>query len=238
MNKSIFSIMALLLLFGFTGCAEVPPTQNTPQTKQEVAQVSVSNTEEKLEDNTEVEDVENIINTAKEITIKEASISMTKKYYIYADNKEIGTVTGKFINDFGDVFTLKDLNGNVLGSEKQIKRWGTKLTRCAQVFDADNNITGYIGEEVLTNLFSDGYFFHFYDKDKNEIGTSDEIKFSLLKKNLFNDMNGNTDYVVNAHIALNDSYTITVNDTSDIPIKNAIFMVCIEDAIKDSKSKK
>lgn len=178
------------------------------------------------------------LNNAKEIEIKESLISFGKKYTLYVDGKAVGTVNGKLINAFGDVFTLKDKSGNVLASEKQVKRWHIKFDRNAVVMDSNDNVTGYIGEEALTKIFSIGYFFHFFDKNRKEIGTSDQVNFSLFKKNIFRNSDGNTAYKVNKELTLfTDSYDLHILDKTKIPLYQAIFMVCIEDAIKDSKEK-
>ena len=105
---------------------------------------------EKLHDEVVTQDVneettastENVldkINKAKSVTIREEIISLNKSYDIYADGKKIANVSGKYISLTGDVFTLKDNSGKVLMSEKQIKRWGLKLNRAAQIYDADGN---------------------------------------------------------------------------------------------------
>lgn len=180
-------------------------------------------------------DTEKILKEAEKIVIEEDILSLGKKYNILVDEEHVATVTGKIINAFGDVFILKDINDNVLAQEKQIKRWGLKLNRCAEISDSEGNITGYIGEETQTKLFSIGYYFHFYDAEKNEIGISDQINFTLLKENNFNDLEGNIDYEVKASFSLFDRYELIVNDSSNIPLYNAIFMVCIEDAIKDAE---
>lgn len=85
------------------------------------------------------ENVLDKINKAKSVTIREEIISLNKSYDIYVDGKKIANVSGKYISLTGDVFTLKDNSGKVLMSEKQIKRWGLKLNRAAQIYGADGN---------------------------------------------------------------------------------------------------
>lgn len=223
-KKNIYIILLVMISVSiFFGCAN-----NTIET---INKDKASSS--KKVDTTETE---NILKGAKEIKIEETTFNLGKKYKIYVDKNQVAEITGKFFNNFGDEFILKDMNGNTIESEKQIKRWGTKLTRGAQVLDKDNNAIGYIGEEVISKLTSAGYFFHFYDKEKEEIGTSDQVVFSFFLKNIFKDNDGNEDYELNGNFSLiSDSYTLTVKDTSNIPVNQAIFMVCIEDAIKDSK---
>jgi uncharacterized protein YxjI len=179
-----------------------------------------------------------VLSSAKEIEIKESLISLGKKYKLYVDGKYVAEVTGKMITVFGDEFKLIDGSGNVLAKEKQIKRWHLKFDRSAAILNPRDNITGYIGEETLTKIFSIGYFFHFFDKDKKEIGTSDQVNISLLKKNVFTNADGTSAYKVSKELTfLTDSYKLKVIDSTKIPLYQAIFMVCIEDAIKDSKEK-
>ena len=48
-------------------------------------------------------------------------------------------------------------------------------------------------------------------------------------------MEGNIDYKISANFTINDTYDLEVIDSNDIPVYTAIFMVCIEDAIRDSE---
>jgi uncharacterized protein YxjI len=223
MIKKLYKITAVIILVAFivTGCGKSLPSA----TDSKVSASSLNYVQ--------------ALSNAKQIEIKESLISLGKKYTLYVNGKEVGQVTGKLINLFGDVFTLKDKSGNVLAKENQIKRWHIKFDRSAEVMDANGNTTGYIGEEPLTKIFSIGYFFHFFDKNKKEIGTSDQVNFSLFKKNIFKNADGSIAYKVNKRFTLlRDTYDLNVIDSAKIPLYQAIFMVCIEDAIKDSKEKK
>lgn len=180
-------------------------------------------------------DYEQLLINAETIVIEEEVFSLSKKYNILVNEEKVAEVEGDFVKITGDTFTLKDMNGKTLASEKQIKRWGTKLTRVAEIYDEDNNVTGYIGEEASSKLFSIGYFFHFYDENKKEIGISDQVNFTSFKKNNFKDTNDNILYKVNAKFNYTDTYELEVLDSSIIPLYHAIFMVCIEDSIKDSE---
>jgi len=71
--------------------------------------------------------------------VEEELISFNQKYNIYIDNSYIGSISGKFVNITGDIFTFKDKNGYIISSEKQIKRWGIKLNRMAELRDKSNN---------------------------------------------------------------------------------------------------
>lgn len=223
MNRNLLKITAIIVIFSFivTGCGKV------------------TNISESKNPSKPKEDYVQALNSAKQIEIKESFISIGKQYKLYVDGVEVGEVTGRLITAFGDVFTLKDRNGHVLASEKQIKRWHLRFDRDAAVYDGNGNLTGYIGEEALTKIFSIGYFFHFFDKNGNEIGTSDQVNFSLLKENIFRNADGIMAYKVNKELTLiRDSYQVNIYDKSKIQLYQAIFMVCIEDAIKDASKKK
>ncbi|MDP2908020.1 MAG: hypothetical protein Q8O03_08875 [Nanoarchaeota archaeon] len=191
--------------------------------------------EEKKEIRTSL-NYEELLRNAKEIEISERIFNIGKDYDLYADGSKVGRLYGKDIKLWADEFKLETEDGKLLASEKEHKRI-LRLTRCAAVYNKHGELIGYIGEETKTKLFSIGYFFHFYDANKNQIGTSDEVNFSILKKNNFYDNKGNLDYIVKKSFnPLKDVYTLEVKDQkSEIPLEVAIFMVCIEDAIYDAK---
>lgn len=97
------------------------------------------NQENSIQDNYEQLDILEKINSADKVKVEEEFISLNKKYNIYIGNSYIGNISGKFINVTGDVFTLKDKNSNVISSEKQIKRWGIKLNRMAELRNKSGN---------------------------------------------------------------------------------------------------
>lgn len=179
---------------------------------------------------------EELLKEAKTVVIKEDAFSMKKKYGIFVGETKVAEVTGKYYKGFGDEFILKDVDGDILLKEKQVKRWGVKYERTAEIKNAKDEIIGYIGESVNTKLFSVGYFFHFFDKDKKEIGVSDQINFSLMKENKFLDNDENIDYYVKKQMAMTDEYELQIKDKENIPLEFAIIMVCIEDAIADAEA--
>lgn len=179
------------------------------------------------------------IYNAKTITIREALISIGKKYVIYIDNEEVGRVIGKPFNIVGDVFTLYDNSGKELASEKQERRiLNFSINRLATI-EQDGVITGYIGEEQQKDWFKVFVKSHFYNENKKLVGTY-KRKLDLVMKGEFLDTKGNTDYVFKQKlISFTDIYTLTVYDNKDIPVIDAILMVCIQDAINDAlKAKK
>ena len=160
------------------------------------------------------EDYSSLLEEATTVKIKEKFISFKKEYDIYVAGERIGTVSGKYVNITGDVFTFTDANGNEIAKEKQIKRWGIKLNRLARLMDTEGNITGYIGEEFFTDFLSLFYEFNVYD-------VSDEILFKISKK-----------------LDIVDSYEIVKQKESDISMKDVVFLTCIIDAIEDSAEEK
>lgn len=208
-------LMILILSFFIGGCAPPPPPQ--------VEKKSSDYYKQKLDN-------------AKEIKIDEAMMSIGKYYDVYADGEKVATIEGKFITTFGNVFEMKDLNGEFLIKEEEVKRWGPfDVTRLAEVKNEKDEIVGYIGEKYWDKWFSVGWSFHFYNKDKQEIGNSDQLNFTMFKENAFYDTNHNLQYQVEANWGWTDNYTMKVYDKSKIPLYNAILMVCIEDAIHDAK---
>jgi len=179
---------------------------------------------------------EQTLRGAKKITISELTFSMGKDYNILVDDKKVATVTGKDVRIMGgDVFTLKTIDDKVLAYEKEHKRF-FKLNRAASIYDGNNKLVGYFGEEKLKNLFSVSYVFHIYDENQKEIGKSKKLGKSALGKHELFDNKGNIDYKIDKHFTLGgDKYTVEILDPkSDISVWAAILLVCIEDAIGDA----
>ena len=104
--------------------------------KNEQIQTNTIVNEDVIVPNNKDENILEKINNATSVKVKEKVISLNKSYDIYIDGQNVANVSGKYVNITGDVFTLKDINGQVLMSEKQIKRWGIKLNRTAQIYDS------------------------------------------------------------------------------------------------------
>lgn len=182
---------------------------------------------------------QSLLTNAQTIKVSVDPFSINPEYDITINGQEFGEVEGKYFNVIGDVFTLEDEAGNVWGSEKQIKRWGVKLNRLAQVMNPDGETVGYIGEEKVKDLFKYGYSFHFYDEAKNEIAHSDQVFFSITRQYKIKDNEGNLLYNIKGNfLALTNTYTIEVVDSSVVPVEQAIFLTCILDAISNADAKK
>ena len=233
-GKKKIIIGIILSSMMFTGCGKTSADKNTT--------TSISTKVEQNKDtssNSKKQDLLNALNNAKEIEVKEKLVSIGAGYDVYADGVHVGEIKGKYINVTGDVFELKDLDGNVVKSEKQIKRWNLKLNRMAEVYDKDKNVSGYIGEEKIKDMFSLGYKFHFYDKDKNEIGYTDQKVLSFTDTFKVYDMDNNLDYIIKGElISLTSSYDIEVNDTSDVKAEDVVFYTAIQNEITRAGKKK
>lgn len=224
-SKKMMVIVTIVSAIGLVGC------NNTNHSNQNsnINQNKIEKTSNLLSE----------LNKAKEITVKEKFISFGAGYDIYADDKHVGEIQGKYINITGDVFELRDLNGNVVKSEKQIKRWNLKLNRMAEVYDKDKNVSGYIGEEKIKDMFDWGYKFHFYDKNKNEIGYTDQQIFSLTKTYKVYDLDKNLDYEIEGDFfTLKPSFEIDVHDNSNIPVEDVVFYTAIQNEIAKSDKAK
>jgi len=181
------------------------------------------------------------IHSARHFVIEEEVVNVGKDYDISVNGKQVATISGKnFRGPFsGDAFVLKTLDGKVLATEKEEKRW-LRLNRAASIYDGQGSLTGYLGEEVWNDLFSAGYIFHFYGPQKTEQGASQKIGRGAIDWHEIKDGQGRVVYEIDHKFSLiGDEYTLTVkNPSTAIPIEHALFLVCIEDAIKDAHTKK
>ena len=182
------------------------------------------------------------LRSATTIVVHERILNVGKDYDIFVGETKVATVSGKDLKIItGDIFKLKLADGTLLASEEEEKQYFLKFERAATFHDANNKVTGYLAEDVISNLFSLYYVFHFYDNQRKEIGKSEKLTNSSLGSHKIYDAGGNVDYVIKKHWRpLGDhKYTITVVDpNSAIDIYHAILLVCIEDAIGDAAAKK
>lgn len=233
LKKIITAIIISTLSVSFIGCSDTTTTVEATDNKQIVQQ------QEEVDKKEESEGIKESIqqlNSSKEISIEEKIFSFNKSYNILVDGEEFGTISGKYINFTGDVFTLTTKHGLNIASEKQVKRWGVKLNRLAEVYDAEGNVTGYIGEEKIEDFFKIGYKFHFYDKDKNELGYIKKQYFSLLDHFDVYNMKDEVVYKVDKDLTfMADKYTISVIDNSEIPTDQVVFVTAIMQAIQSAQ---
>ncbi|HAX74107.1 MAG TPA: hypothetical protein DCY20_11340 [Firmicutes bacterium] len=190
-------------------------------------------------ENVQAQSFDDLITTLEntdEMIIKRKWFTLNNSYAIYVDKDKVGTVDGKYINITGDVFKLKDTEGQVYGSEKQIKRWNIKLNRLAQVYDENSKTVGYIGEQMINDFFRLGKTFHFYDSNKDEVGVAKQKVFRLFSEFVIEDNNGTKLYKIKQQFSLfSSTYKITVYDNSVVPVEQSIYLTCILDAIKQAE---
>ncbi len=120
------------------------------------------------------------LNKASTITVKKSWFSFNKSYKVYVDDELVGKIEGLYFNIFGERLVLKDLDGDVYGSEQQIKRWNININRLAQVYNGADDTVGFIGEQVIRDMFRYGKTFHFYDVHQNEIAVSGRRYFTFF----------------------------------------------------------
>ena len=236
-KKYIIGLLLLISTVSLFGCEDTLGSDRLDLILDtEMESVSSEVNEEKQEEiKKEIEDSFIVLNEASEITVKAKYFSVRNSYTIYVDDVEFGDVTGKYFKALGDTFTFSNIKETKLSSESQIKRWDIKLNRLAEVYDYNDNIIGYIGEEVFKDLFKLGYTFHFYDKDKNEIGICKQEVFKFSDTFDIYDNDDNKCYVIEEKLASwSNEYYITVYDNSTIPTDQAIYLTCILDSIKEA----
>lgn len=196
--------------------------------------------------NPQTQSFDEMIDNSTEITIEKKIFSFKKHYYILSDGVLIGEVTGKLFPIFGDTLKLKDIHGNLIKKESQIKRLGLtqvklfniSINRLAQIEDSEGNTTGYIGEQKLKDFWRLKRIQYFYDKDHNNLGKAIPDAILFCRDYKIFDNNDNVDYIIDGNIfSPTHKYTITIKDSSDIAVEDAIFYTIIENSIANSKLK-
>ncbi|GEM_PF-6378615 len=196
--------------------------------------------------NPKTQSLEEILENSDEITMEKKLLSIRKHYYIMSDGVLVGEITGKLFPFFGDVLELKDIHGNLIKKESQIKRLGLtqvklfnlSIDRLAQIEDENNNVTGYIGEEKLRDLWKLKRIQHFYDGDYQKKGTGKADSFIFCKDYKIFDNDNNKDYVIDGNFFSPTSrYTIDIIDNTEVSVEDAIFFTIIENSIISSKLK-
>ena len=195
--------------------------------------------------NTKTQSLEEILYSSKEIKLEKKILSFRKHYYIFSDGVLVGEVKGKMFPLFGDTLELRDVKGNLIKREKQIKRFGltqeklfnVSFDRLAKVEDSNKKLTGYIGEEKLKDFWKVNHILYFYDENFSKIGKARPDFFILSKDYKVFDKDNNIDYVIDGNIfSLTSKYTINIKDNSDIDVEDVIFYTIIENSIINSKT--
>lgn len=194
--------------------------------------------------NPNTQSFEEILSSSKEIAMEKKILSIRKHYYIMSDGVLIGEVKGNLFPFFGDVLELKDIHGNIIKKESQIKRLGltqvklfnVSIDRLAQIEDSTQTITGYIGEEKLKDWWKIKRIQYFYNSDFEKEGTGKPDSFFLNKDFKIFDNDGEVDYVIDGNFfSPTSNFTLDIIDNSDIAIEDVIFYTIIENSIINSK---
>lgn len=174
------------------------------------------------------------LNKASTITVKKNWFSFKKNYTVYVEDEQVGTIEGLYFNVFGERLVLKDLDGDVYGSEQQIKRWNINLNRLARVYNGADDTVGFIGEQVIRDFFRYGKTFHFYDIHKNEIAVSKQKVFHIFPNYLIEDMEGEKLYQIKKKFSLFTTvYEIKVFNPNVLPVEQTLFLTVILNSIDE-----
>lgn len=174
------------------------------------------------------------LNEASTITVKKSWFSFNKHYKVYVEGEKVGEMEGLYFNIFGERLVLKDLKGNVYGSEQQVKRFNVRLNRIAQVYNGADDPVGFIGEQVIRDFFRWGKTFHFYDTSFNEIAISKQRWFRIFSEYMIEDMNGEMLYKVKKKWSLfTTTYEITIYNSTILPVEQALFLTVILNSIDE-----
>lgn len=196
--------------------------------------------------NPKTQSFEEIIELSDEITMEKKLFSFRKHYYILSDGVLVGEVKGKLFPIFGDTLQLKDIHGNLIKKESQIKRLGLtqvklfniSINRLAKIEDANGNTTGYIGEQKQNDFWRLKRVQYFYDENHNKEGRAMPDAILFCKDYKIYDEDDNIDYVIDGnYFSPTHKYKIKIKDKSDIDVEDAIFYTIIENSIISSKTK-
>lgn len=190
------------------------------------------------------QELEEILTESNFINIEKKIFSLKKHFYILVDDVLVGEITGRFMPILGDTLTLKDVHGNIIKSEKQVKRLGTtygklfniSLSRLAEINDKNGNITGFIGEERVEDMFKINHIQYFFDENTEKIGYAKPNFFMFCKDYKIYDNNKKINYIVDGNIfSLASRYSILVQNEENIDVADVIFYTIIEDSIINSE---
>ncbi|SCK02274.1 Uncharacterised protein [uncultured Clostridium sp.] len=196
--------------------------------------------------NPKTQSFEEIIELSDKITMEKKLFSIRKHYYILSDGVLIGEVKGKLFPIFGDTLQLKDIHGNLIKKESQIKRLGLtqvkvfniSINRLAKIEDANGNTTGYIGEQKQKDFWRLKRVQYFYDENHNKKGRAIPNAILFCKDYKIFDNENNVDYVIDgSYFSPTHKYIIEIKDKSNVDVEDAIFYTIIENSIISSKTK-
>lgn len=186
--------------------------------------------EQSIQTNDELDSISVIeaINNADTIQAKKAVFSFGDSWDIYADGVKVGYVKGVPLYLIGDTYSLFSVNDNLVGSESENFK---VINNTANVYDYNNNQTGYISQEVISLL----YKFKIYEDDVH-VGTAEQ-NFSIRLDADIKDADDNIEWHISrAIMSLGADVTITRNDSDDVSGMNAMWISLILNEIYEARS--
>lgn len=178
------------------------------------------------ETNYSAQEVSTILREAKTFKVEKNYESLLKNDYNIIVNEEIvATVTGEYIKLFGDVFTLRSSNGELMLYESEEI---LHLNNQAGVYNPNNEEIGRIESSYINLLYES----HFY-KNGQKIATCQE-HLDIPREDTIRDSYGNLLYTISQEDVVASFYEVNVINNKVISPEIAIFFGCINDAIATS----
>lgn len=175
-----------------------------------------------------------------QIEIRKIYFHPNKKYSIHLGDEKVGYITSNNPIFRGKTFKIRDLDGNVIRSEKESKRFLT-FNRSATFFDLSGYETIKIKENKGKNIteFNPEYRFGIFNNSGEIIGYTKANFFSILKKThaIIDSMENNL-YIIEKTGFFPKKYTIDIieKDFNSIDVRDAILYTAINDNIISQNS--
>lgn len=187
------------------------------------------------------------LNNTKFVEIRKVYFHPNKKYNVYVDDEKVGYITRNNPIFKGKTFKLRDLDGNVIRSEKENKRIFT-LNRSATFFDLNGDETIKIKENKLKNVtdINPEFRFSISNSSGDILGYTKAYFLAILKKtHAIVDNKENNLYIIEKNrLFFPKSYMIEVieKEYNSIDIMDATLYCVVNDSIisfkNNSNSKK
>lgn len=181
--------------------------------------------------------LDNQIESAKNIKLVEKFFSFSTSYDIVIDGKVIGHIKGDFYHPFGDDLKIQTLSGTTIYSEHQQRRLlNLSITRGGVFVNQDNQPDGAIREELFM-LFS--HQFKIFDQDGNHVGRSYQDPWHFFST-YYKVVNKKNQTLVSGKAeSLHVTTQIKVRRLSSsktVSMKQALLIMTIEEAITEANS--
>lgn len=170
---------------------------------------------------------EEIINSSERVEVIKKTTSLRRTYYIFIEDKLIATVTGKLIHPLGDTFTMKDVDGNEIISEKEHIQL-TSITKNATISDGTK-----VKQDVLKD-FAQRFKYHLTDKDGNEYAYTDGNILGVPAQVFVYNTDDEKIFAINGDYEIvNRGYTVVKYKDSDCSMTKAVLLTTMIDTIRD-----